>query len=575
MTLPIDDDRMMRLAAAVTDTTDVDWPAWEHDLGGAQDVVPGFKLLAAVGSVARCADPWPEQDPQFLDTTEPATWGRLRLEGIIGRGSFGTVYKAWDPVLEKHVALKLLHPRGDEDEAGTQRALDEARTLARVNHENVVRVFGVETHDGRVGLWMELIDGRTLEEILEQQGPRSADETSTIGAAVCRALAAVHAAGFVHQDLKPHNVMREDGGRIVLMDLGLGLRLSGARSWPPVVGGSPLYLAPQLFEGHVSSPLSDIYSVGVLLFHLVSGRYPVEGSDRIEIEKAHKQGRRHRLRDLRPSLPPHFVQVVERSLAKEPGERYQTAGDFEAALVRKTGDSGRSRVRFAVVTIAIAAALVALTVASFRNSQHAGSAIETTPAARVDVPVAVAGPYRIRASFSRKKPAGDERLNAGSRLALGDTLALNVDASAPVYAYVINQDDHGAAFLLYPLDDLAGVGPLPVGETRIPQHTVSEGWVVNSPGGREHFLVAVSRHRMMDFEREVQSLPRPQFGAPVGKPLPLSDQALGTLRSVGRLAPATPKREAPLSPFLGATELGLTEESADGLWLRRITFQNP
>src|SRR5262245_23930286 len=100
MTPPPEDDRMMRLAAAVTDTTDVDWNAWEDDFGTERDVVPEFKLLAAVGNVARGADPWPEQDPTFLDATQPQSWGRLRLEGILGQGSFGTVYKAWDPVLE-------------------------------------------------------------------------------------------------------------------------------------------------------------------------------------------------------------------------------------------------------------------------------------------------------------------------------------------------------------------------------------------------------------------------------------------------------------------------------------------
>src|SRR5262245_5189769 len=108
MTPTPEDDRLMRLAAAVTDTTDVDWNAWGDDPGIDGGVVPGFKLLATVGTVARGADPWPEQDPTFLDATQSQFWGCLRLEGILGQGSFGTVYKAWDPVLEKHVALKLL-----------------------------------------------------------------------------------------------------------------------------------------------------------------------------------------------------------------------------------------------------------------------------------------------------------------------------------------------------------------------------------------------------------------------------------------------------------------------------------
>jgi hypothetical protein len=277
------------------------------------------------------------------------------------------------------------------------------------------------------------------------------------------------------------------------------------------------------------------------------------------------------LRDARPGLPTDFVQAVERALARDPAERYQTAGDFEAALVATATDRGRSRLWLVTAALAIASVLLVLTWLAFRNHEPA----TVSSAARSDTPAVADGPYRVRAAFSRKKPAGDERLNAGTRLALGDTIALSVDASVPVYAYVLNRDDRGEAFLLYPLDDFAGVRPLSVGETRIPPRQVSEGWVVNSPGGREHFLVAVSRTRLTDFEREVQSLPRPQLDATSSKPVRLSDQVLGTLRGVGGLAPGAPGERLPLSPFLAAVELGLGEESASGPWLRRITFENP
>lgn len=589
---PADDARLLDLAAAVTDDLDVDWAALEQSLDSDLDrsLVRELRMIAAVASTARQGDPWPEHSSAqgAAGSDRQGTWGRLRLEEVLGKGSFGTVYKAWDPVLEQHVALKLLHPRAGTSAGDSQRALDEARMLARVSHDNVVRVFGVESHEGRVGLWMELVKGRTLEELLQVQGPLGADEARQVGAAVCRGLSAVHKAGLVHQDLKAHNVMREEGGRIVLMDFGEGLRSSSrSDTWLAGAAGTPLYLAPEIFAGRSSSEASDIYSVGVLLFHLVTGSYPVEGGNRLEIERAHQEGRRSRLRDARPDLPPEFVQMVERALAANAGERFQTAGDFEAALNSRTSPKHAPRLWVvgagALLSASIGLALLVWTplgdsapgaTISSALEPAGSSSADSPPAPARDAP-AMGAPYRVRAMFYRRGATGDEPLGAGSRLALKDTIALNVDASTSVYVYVLNQDDRGEAHLLYPLvTDLASVRPLPAGRTRIPPAGVSDGWVVNSPGQREHFLVAVSPHRLTDFEQEVSSLPRPRVDAPIGTQR-LPERAIGTLRGVGGLAPAPAPTGAPLAPFLGATPLNDAEETAAGPWLRRITFENP
>ena len=147
---------------------------------------------------------------------------------------------------------------------------------------------------------MELIRGRTLDAELRTRGIFSAQEAKLIGLDLCRALAAVHDAGLVHRDIKARNVMREGGGRIVLMDFGTGV---SAESGLTDVAGTPLYLAPEIFAQQGATRASDIYSLGVLLFHLVSGAYPVSGTDRIEIQRGHDEGRRTRLRDIRPDLP--------------------------------------------------------------------------------------------------------------------------------------------------------------------------------------------------------------------------------------------------------------------------------
>src|SRR5262249_44273053 len=148
----------------------------------------------------------------------------------LGGGTFGDVYRAWDQDLERDVALKLLRPDAAGESSGhASRIANEGRLLARVRHPNVVCGHGVAVHDDRVGLWMELLRGVTLEQRLAAQGPFSAREATLVGVDLCGALAAIHAAGLIHRDVKAQNVMREAGGRIVLMDLGTG-REAGARA---------------------------------------------------------------------------------------------------------------------------------------------------------------------------------------------------------------------------------------------------------------------------------------------------------------------------------------------------------
>ena len=145
------------------------------------------------------------------------SWGGFTLIEKVGEGAFGEVYRARD-ALHRDIALKLLRPRagGTLDQIAA-RMLHEGRVMARIRHANVVDVYGAEEHEGRVGLSMEFVRGRTLEHLLESQGTFSAREAALIGRELCRALAATHAAGLVHRDIKARNVMREEGGRVVLM----------------------------------------------------------------------------------------------------------------------------------------------------------------------------------------------------------------------------------------------------------------------------------------------------------------------------------------------------------------------
>lgn len=269
-----------------------------------------------------------------LPGSPPGRWGRLRLVEAIGQGSLGEVYRAHDDRLARDVALKLT--RVTESSVAGE-ALSEARALARVRHPNVVTVIGAEERDGFVGIWMPLVRGQTLDQLVRQQGPLSAREAAMKAQELCRAVAAVHGAGLVHRNITARNVVREHGGRVVLMDAGAGPARRPGEPGAFDGRGTALYTSPEVLEGAPTSIHSDIYSLGVLLFHLVSRRYPVTAHSFEALREAHREGRRVRLHDARPDLPDGFVGVVERALHPDPTRRYATAGAMQTALAASLG----------------------------------------------------------------------------------------------------------------------------------------------------------------------------------------------------------------------------------------------
>jgi hypothetical protein len=278
--------------------------------------------------------PIPDADTPEGDVTQPpapapaelpdatARWGEFRIISELGHGGFGRVFLAFDEGLAKHVALKIVRAT---DPARIPAVLREGRMLARVNHPNVVTVHAVRQVGDEIGFVMELIDGESLADRVRRTGRMGAEEAVSIGQTLCQALAAVHAAGLLHRDIKARNVMRDSSGRIMLMDFGAGRELTSGESRDDLTG-TPSYLAPELFKGAPASPASDIYSLGVLLYYLVTGAYPVEGHSVVELAIAHATGTRHLLVDRRPDLPQKFIRVVDRALAPELPQRYNGAG---------------------------------------------------------------------------------------------------------------------------------------------------------------------------------------------------------------------------------------------------------
>jgi serine/threonine-protein kinase len=335
---------LLKLAESIADGTAVDWEAAEAS--ASRDDKAVIRQLRILSNLAGLHRSRPEESTgpggtsARRDTQRPAigNWAHLALVERLGGGSFGEVYRAWDRHLERDVALKLVRGDPSDGDLANSRIAKEGRLLARVRHPNVITVHGVDVHDNRVGLWMDLVRGATLEQQLAASGPFSATEAAAIGIDVCRALAAIHGAGLIHRDVKAQNVMREDGGRIVLMDLGTGREADrvSARGTPELAG-TPLYLAPEIFVGSPASVRTDLYSLGVLLYHLVTGSFPVKAATIDGLQTAHAKGEFVRLRDARADLPTAFVRVVDRAIAPEPAARYHSAGELEADLADAIG----------------------------------------------------------------------------------------------------------------------------------------------------------------------------------------------------------------------------------------------
>ena len=332
-----------KLSESIADGESIDWNALRAAApdDDVRRLLEHLRIVAGVAEVHRSqfaetvtASIAPRDAPSSSETgaQQAARWGHLLLIRKIGEGAFGEVYEALDTWLDHPRALKLLKPEVANRSSAPQ-ILHEARKLVRVRHPNVVMVHGADSHDGRVGFWMDLIEGQTLEQRV-RDGRLSAGETIYVGQELCRALAAVHQANLLHRDIKAQNVMRAaDGGRIILMDFGAGeFRDAPATGRPH---GTPLYLAPELLTGGAATVESDIYSLGVLLYYLVSGRFPVEGKSFSDMVLAHAQQRRQHLRDLRADLPDWFVNVVERAIDPHPERRFHSAGQLHAALERE------------------------------------------------------------------------------------------------------------------------------------------------------------------------------------------------------------------------------------------------
>jgi serine/threonine protein kinase len=276
-----------------------------------------------------------------VDSTTRLLAGRYVLERVLGRGGMAMVYAARDRRLDRQVAVKVV-PVAVTEPVGRARFVREARSAAGLSHPNAVAVFDAGEADGYLFIVMELVEGRSLANVLAEAEPLEPSRATAIAVSVLSALAQAHAAGIVHRDVKPSNIMVSYGGVVKLLDFGIARRLddlAGEVTADGEIVGTPAYLAPEQIVGRPTSPATDVYAVGVVLFEMLAGVAPFNGDSPVATALAHATAPVPDVRSLRPDVPAWLAMAIGKAMAKVPADRFADAAGMYAALTNSAADS--------------------------------------------------------------------------------------------------------------------------------------------------------------------------------------------------------------------------------------------
>jgi eukaryotic-like serine/threonine-protein kinase len=280
----------------------------------------------------------------------PILNNRYRLIEQIGSGGMAVIYKAQDMELGRLVTVKVLRPSLVSDPEFLMRFKREAQAAANLSHPNIVIVYdvgqdGPKTHY----IVMEYVPGQDLKKLIRARSSFEVDEALAIIIEVCKGVGYAHRAGLVHCDVKPQNILVTPDNRIKVTDFGIARALTGAAPQvEDMVWGSPHYFSPEQAAGETPTPASDVYSVGVVLFELLTGRLPFTGSDYQALAMAHLKEQPPSILDLNPALPPELDKIIRKVMSKEPSARYRTADQLGRILEKYLEEGQQQTTAFVV-----------------------------------------------------------------------------------------------------------------------------------------------------------------------------------------------------------------------------------
>ncbi len=255
---------------------------------------------------------------------------RYELEELIGTGGMSSVFRAHDTLLDRKVALKILHEQYSGDAEYVERFRREARAVAALSHPNIVTVIDRGDHEGRQFIVFEYVDGENLKRLIERNGPLPVDQALRLAVQVARGLAFAHREGLVHRDVKPQNVLLNGDGRAKVTDFGIARSLHVQRGMTQTgtVLGTSDYIAPEQAQGQRVDEQSDVYSLGVVCYELLTREVPFPGENFVAVAMRHINEEPPSVRARRQDVSPRVDAAVRRAMAKEPGDRFATMSDF-------------------------------------------------------------------------------------------------------------------------------------------------------------------------------------------------------------------------------------------------------
>jgi serine/threonine protein kinase len=261
---------------------------------------------------------------------------RYQLLETLGSGGMAVVYRARDSMLERYVAIKVLHEDYSSNTDFQERFRQEARAAANLSHPNIVTVHDFGLDSGQLFLVMEYVPGTDLKSLIKQRGRFKVDEAIPLVVQACAGIGYAHRAGLVHCDVKPHNMLVTPDQRLKVADFGIARALASIHpdEHSETVWGSPQYFAPEQAAGYAPSPASDVYSLGVVLYELLSGSLPFTSSSPEELARMHLEDDPVAIDEYLPDIPAPLEQIIMKVLSKEPSARYRTADQMGRVLLK-------------------------------------------------------------------------------------------------------------------------------------------------------------------------------------------------------------------------------------------------